>query len=112
MKGRSGFVSNSSTASFVLLGFDASEIARRVDFWDSEKYEDFRDQHDCLVGDEGGCPAGVSLVVGKYLLYSPSDGWAEGEVLDVADVMAEVEEIKKELGLDTKIRIWAGVKMC
>jgi hypothetical protein len=106
MKQRKGFVANSSTASFVLVGFVADELAEREDIY--EYLEDLN--VDYLYGLEGGAPAGTKLVVGEFLLWISSDDYtAETESLDWHSVRNKVEELRNTLGLSTPIRIYSGM---
>lgn len=102
MKKRDGFVSNSSTASFVLLGFDATELGVK-DPWPD----------DALTGgDEGGCPPGVETVIGKFLFKCSSDDWCAAEVEDLGQVLAEVEKIREKYGSTQPIKVWSGMMSC
>jgi hypothetical protein len=105
MKGRSGFVSNSSTASFVLLGFDASGIDL-----DPEEIDDL--PFAVLWGDEDGCPAGVERVIGKYLFRCSSDDWATSEVESLDDYIRDVERLHDRYGAQTPIMLWSGMQAC
>jgi len=108
MKTRLGFVSNSSTASFVLVGFVADEL---VEQFGDEIYERLEDLNvDYLYGLEGGAPRGTELVIGEYLLYISSDDYAaETDSIDWHSIRNKVEELRNELGLSTPIRIYSGM---
>jgi len=105
MKGRSGFVSNSSTASFVLLGFDATGIDL-----DREEVEDM--PFSVLWGSEDGCPDGVEQVIGKYLFRCSSDDWASSEVEPLEDYIRDVERLSDRFGAQTPIMLWSGMQAC
>ena len=111
MTGRSGFVSNSSTASFVLLGFNASELG---DVWEDDRFraEDGERKLDFLCGSEDGCPEGVSLVIGKYLFRIYSDDYASSEAIDFDKILCEVRAIRDRFGMGTPIMAWSGVQVC
>ena len=106
MKGRSGFVSNSSTASFVLLGFDATGID--LDREDMEENEDFS----VLWGSEDGCPEGVEQVIGKYVFRCSSDSWAEADVTEIGPLMMEVIRIRERFKSSARINLWSGMQSC
>ena len=103
MKYRKGFVSNSSTVSFVLLGFDVSDRIAD-DFW--QVVEGLG--ANLITEDEGATPKGVSAVVGKYLLYVYNeDDWSP-ESISLEESMDSVRAIRDQLGCITPIRIWTG----
>lgn len=115
MKGRSGFVSNSSTASFVLLGFDASRLLEEnIDAWEDDRFYngDGDALYECLNGSEGGCPPGVDLVIGKYLFLCSSDSYAESTVEILQPYLDEVYKLKDKLGVRAPIRLWSGTRGC
>jgi len=107
MKIRAGFVSNSSTSSFVLIGFDASNLGLNMDDIYSEMYD-----FDYITSSEGGAPDGVDLVIGKFLLtLSSESSWVASEIYDIGDVVTNVRAIKKELGGDAPIKIYTGMML-
>ena len=102
MKKRTGFISNSSTASFVLLGFDVTDLGIKDP-----------DPNDGLYGgDEGGCPPGVDTVIGKFIFKCSSDDYAESEVIDLEPLMVEVQAIREKYGSTQPIKLWTGVMSC
>jgi len=108
VKIRNGFVSNSSTASFVLVGFVADEL---IEKHGDDIYEWLEDLNvDFLYGLEGGAPRGTKLVIGEYLLYISSDDYtSEIESLDWTEVRNKVEEIRNRLKVNSPIRIYSGM---
>lgn len=103
MKKRHGFVSNSSSASFVLLGFSVGDV-NTEDFWHRG--------WDYIYEGEGGAPNGEGIVVGKYLLYVRDEDYPFANVFDIDPIMKEVKAMREELGADTPIRIYTEVKSC
>ncbi len=113
MKVRNGFVSNSSTASFVLVGFDCTGANLEEKF--AKDFYDIADDLDAsyIYEGEGGAPNGVEYVLGKYLAYIHSDeSYCTSEQVDVQELMEQVEEIRRKVGLeDREILFWKGTMM-
>lgn len=109
MKKRKGFVANSSTASFVLVGFDGSNLFSDLeDVWNIESKVKF----DSLYEGEGGAPEGVALVIGRYVAHMSSDDYEPCEMVDFEELMEDVKRIQKELGAEhKKIQFWKGTMM-
>ena len=123
MKVRLDHVTNSSTASYVVLGFKIKEgfdYARALKnlgakgemgperFWDS-LYD-----MDCAVlhGNEGGLPNDDEHVVGKYVAYFTDDGYAESVETDLSDFVKPVTDLQQKLGATTPIKLYIGTKNC
>jgi hypothetical protein len=109
MKFRPGFVSNSSTASFVLLGFDASSL--KFDDGDGPYYFCEEMNADYLWGMEGGAPTEDSLIIGKFITYIHSDDYtSECELVDLDAIQKEVESFRVKCGLENQpIKLWKGM---
>jgi len=108
MKVRPGFVSNSSTASFVLLGFDASSM--KFDDPDDRYYFFEEMQADHIYEGEGGAPSGIELVVGRFIAYITSDCYESSKTVDLDAIQKEVESFRGKCGLENQpIKLWKGM---
>jgi hypothetical protein len=114
MKTRNGFVSNSSTSSFVLVGVDISHLAPKENnkvFYEfchqiREKYEN---KFGVLYGSEQGL-GDYQVVIGKMIadIYS-DDNCLESEIIDIQKVVDDVKEL--DLAKDLPVRIFMGTRM-
>ena len=112
MKIRNGFVSNSSSSSFVLIGYmveskdydgDMEDLYDVVDAIAIEK--DF----DCLFGSDDGLSKG-QVAVGK--LYSlGTDGYDKTIIADLQAIIKNVEEVPKYLKVEDEIKLITGIRM-
>ena len=106
MKTRIGFVSNSSTSSFVILGYKVTreEIKNMTD----DEREDFYDRNDTLSdGYSGTCWVGEVLVKGRDDEMMPQLEFSLEELQEKADVLC------KKYGCEIdKIKIYTGTRGC
>ena len=96
MKIRNGFVSNSSTSSFLIIGYDVSDL----------NIEDVpRKIHDAslMVGEDYGLKSDQSILGISYI-------WEyDGGHTDMADIYKRLEEVKEFFGLDKRpIKLFWG----
>lgn len=139
MKYRRGFVSNSSTSSFVLVGFELSdEVGEEgsermkkllIDLYDVEPstlegIEDYELADDfyhksrngengvtILSGSDNG--VGDSTVIGVMLAETNSCDtfYLPDKVISIREIEEKLKEIKEIIGEDSEIKIYCGSKM-
>jgi hypothetical protein len=99
MKTRNGFVSNSSTSSFVVLG-----IKHQCDFDDLERLEKKIEE----VGLDVLTDDGDFVYIGKTIAdFSDEDGLEAGSIeIDTTELATKL----KQLNLDEKIKIYYGTR--
>ena len=118
MKIKSGFVSNSSTCSFIIVGWPVVETDEEIAKVFGVEPDSYGEIYDELYGS------------GKYPVHNYSDQgnfigvqlarWDESYELDIKMTIDEliekleaIKEIAKKLGVDTKTaKIYAGSFMC
>lgn len=130
MKTRQGFVSNSSSSSFVVVGFLVRDdqfspqeyleklyqvaIPEDPDDMD-DTFNDMRYGSDFRIMDsEDGVPRGKSLVAYSVASWDDS-GLEELKGLDLQDITTKVDLARDRLGLDAKsapVKIWGGTSYC
>ena len=108
MKVRLGFVSNSSSASYTLLGFDATSIMpegdERFDWLDESEFN--RAPFSYLYDIDDDLAEG-QLVVG--IMLSRED--EPPAVVSPEEAIDQVKELRERLGVATPIRIYSGTMM-
>lgn len=124
MKTRNGFVSNSSTSSFVLVGFLMDEgpdykATIRGLFSDVPEDEDefwdwLHEEAPCYVrtGSDDGIPDG-KIFLGRKVAET-SDYEMPEKNLDLLGVVKELEELRVKMGLpeDLPARLLTGTRCC
>ena len=107
MKIRNGFVSNSSSSSFVIAGIKIPNTALSP-----EKRDELYDDGVIVTGSDDGIPKGF-LVVGKFLADVHSDDsyldYGEFPLDKIAQLIAEVEE---KTGLTGEKGVFTGTRSC
>ena len=92
MKARKGFVSNSSTSSFVFVGFIGDNL-NFEDPWEAAE----KVGCDLLYGEEDGLPENIKCVFGKFLLQFSDEDYTEAVPFDWYTAKNEVEQIRNRL---------------
>lgn len=109
MKTRQGFVSNSSTASFVVIGIKIEQEKLQA-ILGEEGYDNvrqgYRNNHMAICGD------GDTVYIGKEVVRTSDDGIQDGEV-DIEMAIAEVKAFLKKNKLPQKpIMLYSGTEQC
>lgn len=132
MKIRSGFVSNSSSSSFVIFGYQAQEIFDKnpkkdlmdrfapgkhdedIKKWGlDEAFDEFiRDTNFGLPGvkylsDDG--PGYIGLVLADV---ASDECYIESDEFDLDELKSKAAELAKILGIDDKPKIFVGTRSC
>jgi hypothetical protein len=141
MKIRTGFVSNSSSSSFVAIGFNLKntgfstiEILKKLG-WDAEvKYKEFEDKDKYTLEDfvsdyrweafdelglrflnntEDGVREGDKVIC--RFIAETSDDYFEQEAINIGTFMnkfGDLEELRKKIVPDIEMQLYTGTRMC
>jgi hypothetical protein len=107
MKIRNGFVSNSSSSSFVIAGIKVSVTALTAD-----QREELYDDGDLIVasGPDDGVPKGV-LIIGKPLA-EVEEGYLDYGQFTLAQIAQLIADVEAKTGLTGEQGVFTGTRSC
>ena len=137
MKIRSGFVSNSSSSSFVVKGYllpkDNFDYNKMIEVMDKFEFDYGEDLDEDTIKDifyweftdmlsskniyigtntEDGCPDDDTLMIGELLAEVDDEGgYFDTMVLDLEN-SPSLEDLKEKLDIDAPIKIIVGTRCC
>lgn len=137
MKIRSGFVSNSSSSSFVVKGYllpkDNFDYNKMIEIMDKFEFDYGEDLDEDTIKDifyweftdmlsskniyigtntEDGCPDNDTLMIGELLAeVDDEDGYFDTMVLDLEN-SPSLEDLKEKLDINAPIKIIVGTRCC
>lgn len=107
MKIRTGFVSNSSSSSFVILGVSTSEIDSLRDK-DYDELHEFRDKHSVELHSLDSM-----YLIGKSLADIDESGYVSEEQISLDDLNKYADELAALLQIPRHyIKIYTGTEVC
>ncbi len=119
MKTRQGFISNSSTCSFVVAGVKLTkkqqeEVEAKItnglthkddEYW--EVYEEWREKSGLRFVEFKG-----QQVLGVTILHISNEDYLEDNEIDIAAILAKAATELRKLGIDQGVSIFAGTESC
>lgn len=120
LKTRSGLVSNSSTSSFILIGYPKPDLDDDIflralglcpeEMDDCEKDEYFWETHDecdCMADHGNG-----KIYIGRQLAYWGEEDSLQTLSIDISRVVMEVKDIGEKLGIKEEPKLFFGTVSC
>lgn len=123
MKIRTGYVANSSSASFLVAGIDVSDVEDVNGLYENVKewYRMFGygsteiDEIKCFEGDEfgeSGLPDGLTLI-GLYVFVARDDEYLEPMKVDILGILEQVDVLKNFMEMrDRETVFYQGTMSC
>lgn len=129
MKFRNGFVSNSSSSSFILVGYSVpkgfitrEEFAEKMGLLDGKKFKDVYDKEDfirdktycCFVdGIDEGADRG-EILIGEGYIVEDACGDIREEKVCLSELIDKVKEIYAKINLpsDCQAKLYISSRMC
>ena len=112
VKIRKGFVSNSSTSSFVVIGIDVTE----VDSFATKDWEEWEDwegltkwKYQVLRGSECGVTEGRTII-GIGVCKAEDCGLTDS-ITSLADITRMAEELREALGVSGEAKLYCGTRL-
>jgi len=109
VKKRAILVSNSSTASYIALGFEAGDFIRQKKWVDDDPW-DWASEHDVSIldGPEDGQDGSVICI---KIFEVHSDGYGYESDLSDQAIREKLKKVQEEIGNHSKIQRYSGMRM-
>jgi len=108
MKIRSGFVSNSSTSSFVLLGYKLENKSEIFEKMTDDERDDFYDRDDVLTDGNSG-----TIWIGETLAREKDGCQMSSAEFSMEELQQKAIAIMKKNGVELdKIKLYVGTRGC
>jgi len=135
MKKRNGFVSNSSSSSFVVFGFKVKkdpeiicellsiefpqDLDKEDDFYDEDLWEHIwkhRDETEFIIINDGYGSLGDNVIIGTDITFQSHDYYQLTDttttIEDLVGFKNKLKDIQEKAGIDTDIALFTGTQAC